>query len=105
METFEGPGVAVDIGMSSAAPPTTPIAPVSTVPTAPVSTIPSVLVSTALTAPILTVPGPLPTAPSQFEVGSNSATIPDPSGEPLKAPNSYTRIGYNKPSNTRRKMT
>nr|POE88461.1 hypothetical protein CFP56_49678 [Quercus suber] len=46
-----------------------------------------------LIAPILTVPGPLPTTLSQFE-----------SGEPLRAPNSYTRIGYNKPSNTRRKM-
>ena len=25
--------------------------------------------------------GPLPTAPSQFEVGSSSATVPDPMGE------------------------
>ena len=53
-KTFEGPGVAVDVGMPTAAPPATPITPVSAVPIALVSVVPSVPVSVLLVAPILT---------------------------------------------------
>ena len=51
-ETFEGLGVAVDVGVPSAAPSATPIAPVSVLPT----------------APIITSPGefPFPLSPSSF---------------------------------------
>ena len=59
VETFEGLGVVVDVGMPSAAAPATPITPVSAIPIVPVSAVPFVLVSTVLIAPILTGPGEL----------------------------------------------
>ena len=109
-ETFEGLGIATDIGMPA---PAIPIAPIPTVLSAPVSAIPIVLVFAAPITLILAGPGkfpfpfifsfiffefvlsrswllisprafligPLPTAPSQFEVGSSSTTIPDPASE------------------------
>ena len=109
-ETFKGSGVAVDVGMPKAAPPVTPITPVSAVPTATVSAVPSVPVSVLPVAFILTGPSEFlfpylllhfflvslssldhgfsfhtlcfldrlaSCCPSQFEVGSSFATIPD----------------------------
>ena len=57
-KTFEGKGIAIDVGVPSTAPPATPIAPVSVVPS--VSVLP--------TAPIITGPGefPFPFSPSSF---------------------------------------
>ena len=40
-ETLEGLGVAADIGVPSAVPPATPLAPVSVIPSAPVSVLPT----------------------------------------------------------------
>ena len=40
-ETLEGLGVAADIGVPSAVPPATPLAPVSAIPSAPVSVLPT----------------------------------------------------------------
>ena len=59
-ETFKGLRVAVDVGVPSAAPPATPIAPVSVAPYVPVSVLP--------TAPIITSPGefPFPLSLSSF---------------------------------------
>nr|XP_023873147.1 uncharacterized protein LOC111985721 [Quercus suber] len=56
--------------------PATPIVPVSTTPTTPVSATPTAPTSMG-PCPILTSV----TAPSQFEVGSSSATVPDPTRE------------------------
>ena len=125
-ESFEGLGLAADVGATAAATPTAPTASIPTISSAPasvvftasISAIPSVPVSILPTSPIITGPGelslplflssfffflwicllplppifflscsshslcfligPLPTASSQFEVGSSSATIPDP---------------------------
>ena len=58
-ETFEGPGVIVDIGMPSAVAPTTPI---SAIPTAPIYAVPSVPISAVPSIPVSTVPtAPIPT--------------------------------------------
>uniref|UniRef100_A0A7N2ME85 USP domain-containing protein n=1 Tax=Quercus lobata TaxID=97700 RepID=A0A7N2ME85_QUELO len=65
METFEGLGVVANVGIASTIPPATP----------------TVLVSAIPAAPIPAGSGPLPTAPSQFEVGSSSATVSDPVSE------------------------
>ena len=110
-ETFEGLGIATDVGMPT---PAIPVAPIPVIPSAPVSVVPTVLVSAVPATPIPTGPGkfpfpftfsfificesvlsrswflilpcafligPLPTALSQFEVGSSSATISDPANE------------------------
>ena len=55
-ETLEEPGAIADTGMPTAAPPATPIAPVSAIPTALVSVVPSVPISTLPTGSILTGP-------------------------------------------------
>ena len=59
-KTFEGLGVAADVGVPSTASPATPIAPVSTAPYVPISVIP--------TAPIITGLNefPFPLFPSSF---------------------------------------
>ena len=59
-ETFEGLGVATDMGVPSTAPPATPIAPVSAAPYVPVSVLP--------TAPIIVGPSesPFPLSPSSL---------------------------------------
>ena len=58
-ETFEGPGVIVDIGMPSAVAPTTPI---SAIPTAPIYAVPSVPISAVPSIPVSAVPtAPIPT--------------------------------------------
>ena len=67
-ETFEGPGVIVDIGMPSAVAPTTPI---SAIPTVLVFVVPSIPVSTVPSVPISTVPiAPILTGPSEFLISS-----------------------------------
>ncbi|XP_050249028.1 flocculation protein FLO11-like [Quercus robur] len=97
METFEEPRVAADTEMPTATSPATPVTPVSVmfstpvsaVSTVSVSAVPTVSVSATLPAPIPAIstnpilmgPSPLPTAPSQFEVGSSSATVLDPMSE------------------------
>ena len=60
VETFEGLGVAADVGVPSVVPPATPIAPVSVVP--------SVLVFVLPTTPIITSPSefPFPLSPFSF---------------------------------------
>ena len=103
VETFEGLGVTADVGVPSTAPPATPIALVSVAPYVPISVLPtapiiagpcefpfplshslfllckSVLFQTTAShfMPCAFLIGPLPTVPSQFEVGSNSTTISD----------------------------
>ncbi|XP_030955811.1 uncharacterized protein KIAA0754-like [Quercus lobata] len=82
METFEGPGIAAGVGMTAPTTPVTPIpaapsAPFSAVPTAPASAVPTILVFVTLAAPIPGSFGPLPTASSQFMVGSSSIVVPD----------------------------
>ena len=63
VETFEGPGVAANVGMPSAAAPATPIVPVSAIPTMPVFAVPSV--------PVFVVPTvPIPTSPGEFLISS-----------------------------------
>ena len=52
VETLEELGVAVDVGMPTATPPTTPTTLVSTIPTVPFFAVPSVLVSAFPIAPI-----------------------------------------------------
>ena len=63
VETFEGPGVATNVGMPSAAAPATPIVPVFAIPTVPVSAVPSV--------PVFVIPtAPIPTGPGEFLISS-----------------------------------
>ncbi|XP_065628427.1 uncharacterized protein LOC111985721 isoform X2 [Quercus suber] len=76
MDIPEEPETAADIIMPTTPIPATPTVPVSTTLTTPVSATP--------TAPTSMGPGPIltsVTAPSQFEVGSSSATVPDPARE------------------------
>lgn len=76
MDIPKEPETATDIAM-----PTTPIL---ATPTVPVSTTPTTHVSATPTAPTSIGPGPILTSvttPSQFEVGSSSATVPDPAKE------------------------
>ena len=110
-ETFEGLVIATNVGMPAPAIPVAPIpvvpsVPVSAVPTVLVYAVPTVPIPTGLgkfpfpftfsfiflcksvlsrswflILPCVFLIGPLPTAPSQFEVGSSSATILDPANE------------------------
>ena len=109
-ETFEELGIAADVRMPAPAIPIAPIStipstPISVIPivlvfAAPIAPIlagpgkfpfpfifPFIFFefvlsrSWLLTSPHAFLIGPLPTAPSQFEVGSSSATIPDPVSE------------------------
>ncbi|KAK9996680.1 hypothetical protein SO802_021366 [Lithocarpus litseifolius] len=79
-------GVTADAAMPTATSSTTPTMPISIIPTAPVSAVPTALVSAILfasasaipIAPILAGPGSTPIVPSQFEVGSSSAIVSNP---------------------------
>ena len=63
VETFKGPGVAVNVGMPSAVAPATSIVPVFAIPTVPVSAV--------LSIPVFVVPiAPIPTGPSEFLISS-----------------------------------
>ncbi|KAL4610578.1 hypothetical protein ACB092_08G060500 [Castanea dentata] len=61
-------GVAADTAMPTATSPAAPTVPISAISITPASAIPIALILT----------GPIPIAPSQFEVGSSSAMVPDP---------------------------
>ncbi|KAL0005152.1 hypothetical protein SO802_012713 [Lithocarpus litseifolius] len=69
--------------MPTATSPTTPIAPIYVVPSVPVSTISAIPIPAVSIALTFTSPRPLSTAPSQFEVGSNSAAVTDPISEAM----------------------
>nr|XP_023918582.1 uncharacterized protein LOC112030130 [Quercus suber] len=89
MEIFEGLGIAADVGVSAATPPAAPTVSFPAASSVPVSAIftsicfcsPFCSCLCLSHTPITAGFGPPHTVPSQFEVGSSSATIPDPVSE------------------------